>query len=97
MSAAALRVDRTRYEATVYPRLIDLYAKQVERIERRHALPPERVADTVLAALTAQRPRTRYTVMKNTFFTWTLPLSLPDRWLDRAILRRYGFPKRRRD
>ena len=88
--------DRARYDATAYPHLIEAYAQQVERIERKAALPPERVADATLRALTARRPRTRYPVMKNALFNWIIPLTLPDRWLDRAIARRYSFPVERR-
>ena len=35
--------------------------------------------------LNDKKPKTRYTLVKNKFTSWTLPRLLPDRWLDRII------------
>eukprot|EP00884_Botryococcus_braunii_P005718 jgi/Botrbrau1/15147/Bobra.0149s0016.1 len=51
--------------------------------EARVGDPPEKVARVVLKALTLRRPRTRYAPVHNRLLMWTLPMSLPDRWLDR--------------
>lgn len=39
----------------------------------------------VLHALTARRPHARYAVVRKRFGMWTLPLSLPDGWLDKIL------------
>jgi NAD(P)-dependent dehydrogenase (short-subunit alcohol dehydrogenase family) len=53
----------------------------------RRGLPPERVADAVLRALTSPRPPTRMLVVRRPWLTRLMRL-LPDRWVDRAVARR---------
>lgn len=55
--------------------------------------PPEVVARTVLKALTARKPRTRYPVGADAIpLTW-LPRLLPTRWLDRIRFKLFGLPR----
>ena len=56
----------------------------------RKGFPPERVGDVVLTALTAARPKTRYTVTPHPYMTWLLRW-LPKRFVDRAIAKRLGL------
>lgn len=58
----------------------------------RRGSPPDVVADTVLTALTASRPRTRYPVGKDARVLLTAAHLLPDRLLDRVRLRVLGVP-----
>lgn len=67
-------------------------AALLERVARgMHGLPPERVADVVLRALTARRPRARYVVGIDARARITLEALLPDRvrdWIIAQVLRR---------
>jgi NAD(P)-dependent dehydrogenase (short-subunit alcohol dehydrogenase family) len=58
----------------------------------RKGFPPERVGEVVLTALTAARPKTRYTVTPHPYMTWLLRW-LPKRWVDRAMAKRLGLGK----
>nr|WP_284701138.1 SDR family NAD(P)-dependent oxidoreductase [Rhodoplanes tepidamans] len=60
-----------------------------------HALPATRVADVVLEALTARRPRSRYVVTARPLTDFRLPRLLPDRLLDRLIAGRLGLTRQR--
>ena len=53
--------------------------------------PPELVARSVLHALTARRPRTRYPVGKDSKILTILPKLLPDRLLDSLRVRLFGL------
>ncbi|NVO13385.1 MAG: SDR family NAD(P)-dependent oxidoreductase [Rhodoplanes sp.] len=60
-----------------------------------HALPATRVADVVLEALTARRPRSRYVVTARPLMDFWLPRLLPDRLLDRLIAGRLALTRKR--
>ena len=72
------------------------YAPPLERLMRytrsvaRHGLPPERIGETVKAALTATRPKTRYTVAPEPMQTALMSI-LPKRFVDRLIARKLGL------
>jgi hypothetical protein len=53
--------------------------------------PPEVVARAVVHALTSPRPRTRYPVGAGAKRILSLSRVLPDRWVDRLILRTTGL------
>ena len=57
-----------------------------------HGSPPEVVARVVHEALTARRPRARYTTGANAGLLAALPRILPVRMLDRLRLRLFGLP-----
>jgi NAD(P)-dependent dehydrogenase (short-subunit alcohol dehydrogenase family) len=56
-----------------------------------NALPAARVADAVMVALTARRPRTRYVVTRNKLLSFALRRLLPDRMMDRLIAAKLGL------
>jgi NAD(P)-dependent dehydrogenase (short-subunit alcohol dehydrogenase family) len=91
---SAASVDRTRYQPTFYGPLIDRFEAQVAE-RAKNALPPQAVADAVHTALTADRPKARYTVTYAPLMNWYLPLLMPARWLDRLVARRLGLARRR--
>lgn len=72
----------------------ELYGRQMNREIARsiqngeQGTPPERVAEAVLNALTAKRPRTRYQVGRDAKVVVNLIARLPDRWRDWVLLRR---------
>jgi NAD(P)-dependent dehydrogenase (short-subunit alcohol dehydrogenase family) len=64
--------------------------------EGRRGFPPERIAHTVMHALTTRRPKVRYTVTPSPF-KHLLTRLLPKRTLDRIVARRLQFPFRGRE
>lgn len=59
----------------------------------RQGLPAERLGEAVLKALTVDRPKTRYAVVKGPLVNWVIPRLLPKRTVDRTIARQLGFIK----
>ena len=59
----------------------------------RQGLKAERLGEAVLEALTVDKPKTRYALLKNKLADWTIPQLLPKRTVDRAIAKRLGFIK----
>jgi NAD(P)-dependent dehydrogenase (short-subunit alcohol dehydrogenase family) len=57
----------------------------------RKGLKADRLGHAVLNALTVDKPKTRYAVVKNAFFNWTIPQLLPKRTVDRTIAKQLGF------
>lgn len=81
--------ERTR--ALYEPRMRAM-AEASARMARK-GIPPERVADAVVHALTAARPRTRYVVGADCRFLRLLARWVPDRLRDRLILRGLGLDR----
>jgi NAD(P)-dependent dehydrogenase (short-subunit alcohol dehydrogenase family) len=80
--------DRSRYAATPYAAALDRLASYAVR-QGETGEAPERVARTVLKAITAKRPKPRYLVTRQPLTSRLLPC-LPKRLLDRMVLRRFG-------
>jgi len=59
----------------------------------RRGLPPERIGEAVLLALTAPRPKVRYAIVPQEFLNWTLPRLLPKRVVDALIARQFGLKR----
>jgi NAD(P)-dependent dehydrogenase (short-subunit alcohol dehydrogenase family) len=57
----------------------------------RAGYPPEKVAEVIWTALTAEKPAVRYPVVIRALANWTLPRLLPRRWVDRTIAGRLGL------
>jgi NAD(P)-dependent dehydrogenase (short-subunit alcohol dehydrogenase family) len=72
------------------------YAPALERMKRamvsmgKAGLPPERIGEAVKTALTAVRPKTRYTVTPNPIQNLVVT-TLPKRMVDRMVARRLGL------
>ena len=83
-------VDRSRYAGTGW-------AAPLARLEESLAAMDEEgleasiVADVVLAALTAARPKPRYAPVPQPLLNWWLPRLLPKRLVDRVIADRLGL------
>jgi NAD(P)-dependent dehydrogenase (short-subunit alcohol dehydrogenase family) len=71
----------------LYGRLIEGLRRQTVRIEQKTGLEPRAVAEVIGRALTAKRPRTRYLVGTDAKIRAALATLLPDRLMDRMILR----------
>lgn len=83
-------IDAEKYRDTEYYEILtgmrDMY-KEVGAA----GLEPRAIGDLVHRALTINKPKTRYAILKNKFFLWTLPRLLPVRMVDRAIANRFGI------
>jgi hypothetical protein len=82
--------DLSEFKTTPYWGAIENFRKYIVT-EGRKGLPPERLASTVYAALTAAKPKARYAVVPQRLKNWTLPRLLPDRMIDDAIAKQMGF------
>jgi len=81
------------YVESLPPEAKDLYGERLDRMTEmarktaERAIPPSKVADAILHALTADRPKTRYLVGVDAKVQSALAKALPDRAND-ALLRR---------
>ena len=57
----------------------------------REGMSPVRVGEVVHTALTVRQPNVRYAVVQRKFINWTLPTSLPKRWVDRLVGKQLGL------
>jgi NAD(P)-dependent dehydrogenase (short-subunit alcohol dehydrogenase family) len=81
--------DASRYAHTEYQPYLARFLEAALKAGRS-GLPPEAVGDVVWTALSADRPRTFYPVLRRKLLNWTIPLALPARVLDRLIAKRLG-------
>jgi NAD(P)-dependent dehydrogenase (short-subunit alcohol dehydrogenase family) len=85
--------EAPKARAAMGPELLELYGPELDQLaaaSRKTAargVPPERVADAVVHALTAARPKTRYLVGADAKIQAQLRRLVPDRLLDRLIAR----------
>ena len=89
----AEQIDTTPFRNSPYaPALDHLRAYMLKLGE--NGLPPERVGEVVLQALTAAKPKVRYAITPNPVRDWIMR-NLPKRFIDRMIGKRLGLlPKR---
>ena len=78
-------LDNSAMRGTVYERVLEDFRDAAVRGGKR-GLPPTRVADAVVSALTVARPPARIAVVRSRMRTIVTRL-LPDRWLDRIVAR----------
>jgi NAD(P)-dependent dehydrogenase (short-subunit alcohol dehydrogenase family) len=91
----AEREDISRYANTPYAPALDRLRTYMLAIGRR-GLPPERIGQAVLQALTAARPKVRYAVSPQPLQDW-IARNMPKRFIDRLIGRQLGLlPKPRK-
>jgi NAD(P)-dependent dehydrogenase (short-subunit alcohol dehydrogenase family) len=57
----------------------------------RQGLKPEKLGAVVLKALTVDKPKTRYAVLKGGLMNWTLPRLLPKRAVDKTFAKNLGL------
>ena len=92
--AKADDLDVERYRDTEY---FDVLTRMKSMMQAfgDEGLEAEEVGNLALRVLTAEKPKTRYPILKNRFAMWTLPNLLPKRMVDRAILKRFGMTARK--
>ena len=74
----------------LYGKLIDGVRARTQKIARETGSDPSAVAEAIGTALTADKPRTRYLVGSDAKLRARMAKVLPDRVMDRMILRALG-------
>jgi NAD(P)-dependent dehydrogenase (short-subunit alcohol dehydrogenase family) len=69
----------------LYGALVAALRRQVEAIQTKTGIEPEQVAEPILHALTANKPRTRYLVGRDAKLQWAIAKRVPDRVFDRLV------------
>ena|ERR1700754_2137308 len=85
-------IDRVSREAPpelriYYGDLIAAALKSTNKIDQHTGIDANKVAGVIGTALTARRPRTRYLVDRDAVASAALARLLPDRMIDRLVLR----------
>ena len=78
------------YDQTDYAGPLDRFQRYAEKLAS-DGYSPETFGRLVRKVFEAKRPKTRYAIVPGRFTDWTIPTSLPDRWLDRLIGRGLGL------
>ena len=86
-SADEMLADAPAEAERLYGKLIAAVRANTERIERESGIEPREVAEVIGTALTADRPKARYLVGKDAKLRARMAAVLPDRVMDRLILR----------
>jgi len=95
-----MRDSVTRFLSDLEPIGQERYGKSMEAFSRwafnmhKHNLQPEKVAKTVMKALQAGRPKTRYRLGWDSRVSAILMKLFPDRWFDKVILKISKLPMR---
>ena len=82
--------DYAQYRHTAYASSLEGFRKAFIA-EGRKGMPPRRIGEAVLKALTVSAPGTAYPVVHQKFKNWTLPQLLPKRVLDRLVAKQFGL------
>jgi len=85
----ANEIDISRYEMSPFRPVLERLGGIMQDIAER-GLPPEAIADLVHHALTARRPRTRYTISPERL-QLLIGRMLPKRMVDAIIAKRLGL------
>jgi len=85
--------DASRYADTEYAPLLARFLTAALK-SGRSGLPPEAVGEAVWTALSVERPRTFYPVLRHRLMNWTIPLALPARLVDRLIAKQLGIGRK---
>lgn len=86
----AEKENYAQYQDTEYGPILERF-RRAFIAEGRKGLEPKVIGEVVHKALTDSRPKVCYTVIKQKFKNWTLPMSLPKRTVDRIIAKQLGL------
>ena len=86
----AEQTDTTPYKNTEYYLSVTRFQRFAVK-QGKNGFPPEKVAEVVLQALTASKPRVRYSVVARSSFRGILQSLLPKRIVDNMIAKNLGF------
>jgi NAD(P)-dependent dehydrogenase (short-subunit alcohol dehydrogenase family) len=93
--ADALLADAPPESQRLYGPMIEALRKETVKIERERGIEPGEVAEAIARALTARRPRARYLVGRDAKMRALAAKVLPDRVMDRLVMRALGVAGRR--
>lgn len=82
--------DLTQFEETVYAPMLRQMSQSMSKYGEQ-GIDADKVGALVHDILIRPTPKTRYAILKNKFFLWTLPRLLPPRMVDKALARRFGL------
>jgi NAD(P)-dependent dehydrogenase (short-subunit alcohol dehydrogenase family) len=85
----AEQVDIAPYRNTPYGPPLDNF-RAFAMVEGKHGLPPERIGEVVMHALTVEKPKVRYAITPNPMRDWMMR-NLPKRVVDRMIGKQLGL------
>jgi len=94
--AVATAIWEKAEQVDITPYLDTPYAKPLQRLrtlalqQAKKGLPPERLGEAVMHALTTSRPKVRYAVSPESLQDWLL-LNLPKRLVDRLVGQQLGL------
>lgn len=91
--AKAEKQDLNRFEKTDYAPFLKRVADYM-LAQGREGLPPEDVGNLIWFCLSADKPKTRYHILRRPFVDRTLPRLMNPRAVDRIIAKRLGFQNR---
>lgn len=75
-----------RFKHTPYEPLLAQAKKVLENTEE-NAIAPIEVSRTIIDALESRKPKTRYIVAKRAWMYWLVSRCLPDRWVDKMLVK----------
>lgn len=78
------------YAQTGYAGPLDKFHRYAEKLAG-NGYSPEAFGEFVRKVFEAKRPKTRYAIVPGRSVDWTIPTSLPDRWLDHLVGRILGL------
>ena len=84
-------IDVSRYANTPYAKSLDR-VKAYMLAMGKNGLPPEKIGEAVATALTAAKPKTRYTVTPQPFTDW-MSRNMPKRVIDGVIAKQLGLTR----
>jgi NAD(P)-dependent dehydrogenase (short-subunit alcohol dehydrogenase family) len=86
----AEQIDLAPFQKSPYFEIIKRFRDYMIS-EGRKGWSSERLGEVVCEALTAARPKTRYSPVAGRFQNWTLPTTLPARVVDRIVAKTFGI------
>ena len=86
----AEQIDVTAYSNSPYFEILKRF-RDYMITEGRKGWSSERLGEVVCEALTAARPKARYSPVAGRFQNWTLPMMLPKRVVDRIVAKTFGL------
>lgn len=85
-------LDFDRYDKTIYKNAIEKFRHSMASIGRK-GLPPEKIADVIVDALTTKNPKVYYRLTDSPLQFHALT-KLPKRWVDKTIARTLGLDRK---
>jgi NAD(P)-dependent dehydrogenase (short-subunit alcohol dehydrogenase family) len=84
--------DLGPYAGTAYENPMNLLQESMSNLEA-HGLEPSEVAEVIHEALTAKNPKARYAVVKSKLVNWWIPMWIPRKMFDNALVKSFGLSR----